>query len=85
MSELPNGVKNIIEGYYNYNTSTNKGEFFSNSEKTSPNEIGKDGEHIFMDTPTHLLYVWEGSEYVLLNGDYFAVTQTELNEILGIS
>ena len=85
LSELPNGVKNIIKGYYNYNTSTNKGEFFSNSEKTSPNEIGKDEEHIFMDTPTHLLYVWDGSEYVLLNGDYFAVTQTELNEILGIS
>jgi len=85
LSELPNGVKNIIKGYYNYNTSTNKGEFFSNSEKTSPNEIGKDEEHIFMDTPTRLLYVWDGSEYVLLNGDYFAVTQTELNEILGIS
>lgn len=85
LSELPNGVKNIIKGYYNYNTSTNKGEFFSNSEKTSPNEIGQDEEHIFMDTPTHLLYVWDGSEYVLLNGDYYAVTQTELNEILGIS
>ena len=84
-SKLPDGVKNIVTGYYKYNTTSNKGEFFSDSAKTTPNEVGIDDEHIFKDLTTNLIYVWDGSEYVLLNGDYFAVTQTELNEILGIS
>ena len=75
----PQKVKNIVTGYYKYNTTSNKGEFFSDSAKTTPNEVGIDDEHIFKDLTTKLIYVWDGSEYVLLNGDYFAVTQTELN------
>ena len=85
LANLPADVKNVVTGYYKYNTTSNKGEFFTDSAKTTPNEFGIDDEHIFKDITTKLIYVWDGSEYVLLNGDYFAVTQTELNEILGIS
>lgn len=81
--QIPNSVKNIVTGYYNYNTSTNKGEFFSDSSKTQA-VVGEDNK-LYKDNTNNLVYVFDGNEFALLNGDYFAVTQTELNEILGIS
>lgn len=82
-SQLPNSIKDIIVGYYQYNTSTSKGEFYSDSGKTSL--VAGETDKEYKDAITNLVYVYDGVEFVLLNGDYFAVTQTELNEILGIS
>lgn len=82
-SQLPNSIKDIIVGYYQYNTSTSKGEFYSDSGKTTA--VAGETDKEYKDAITNLVYVYDGVEFVLLNGDYFAVTQTELNEILGIS
>ena len=86
VSKLPEGVSFIVEGFYRYET---LGKFYlTKSGSTYSDEVSPtayDNTHLFRDKLSNLFYVSDGSEFVLLNGDYFAVTQTELNEILGIS
>jgi hypothetical protein len=86
VSKLPEGVSFIVEGFYRYETI---GKFYlTKSGSTYSDEVSPtayDNTHLFRDKLSNLFYVSDGSEFVLLNGDYFAVTQTELNEILGIS
>lgn len=86
VSKLPKGVSFIVEGFYRYETI---GKFYlTKSGSTYSDEVSAtayDNTHLFRDKLSNLFYVSDGSEFVLLNGDYFAVTQTELNEILGIS
>lgn len=92
LANLPADAKNVIVGYYVYDTTANKGKFYL--ERTGTSSYTYSGEVppsnapetvIYRDQPSKQFYISDGSEFVILNGDYFAVTQTELNEILGIS
>lgn len=93
LANLPTDVKNVVVGYYVYDTTNSKGKFYltrsgSSSSYTYSDEVAATNASettLYRDSPSNLLYVTDGSEFVILNGDYFAVTQTELNEILGIS
>lgn len=92
LANLPGDAKNVIVGYYVYDTTANKGKFYlertgtssyTYSEEVPPSNAPE--TVIYRDQPSKQFYISDGSEFVILNGDYFAVTQTELNEILGIS
>lgn len=93
LANLPTDVKNVVVGYYVYDTTNSKGKFYltrsgSSSSYTYSDEVSATNASettLYRDSPSNQLYVTDGSEFVILNGDYFAVTQTELNEILGIS
>lgn len=93
LANLPADAKNVIVGYYVYDTTNSKGKFYltrngSSSSYTYSDEVPPSNAPetvIYRDQPSKQFYISDGSEFVILNGDYFAVTQTELNEILGIS
>lgn len=93
LGNLPADAKNVIVGFYVYDTTNSKGKFYltrsgSSSSYTYSDEVSATDAletTLYRDSPSNQFYVTDGSEFVLLNGDYFAVTQTELNEILGIS
>lgn len=92
LENLPADAKNVIVGFYVYDTTNSKGKFYltrngSSSSYTYSDEVPPTNPEtvIYRDKPSNQFYISDGSEFVLLNGDYFAVTQTELNEILGIS
>ncbi len=72
----PVPVGGIVGGYWN----SADGLFYE--ESTFTTAIDGDDLTLYKDLSSHQIYVYNGATFELLNGDTYAVTQSELDDIL---
>ena len=66
----------VVLGYWN----SADGQFYE--EQTYTTTIVGETQRLYRDVPSANVYVWNGDVFELVNADYYAVSQDEMDDIL---
>ena len=66
----------MLGGYWN----SADGQFYE--EQTYTTTIVGETQRLYRDVPSANVYVWNGDVFELVNADYYAVSQDEMDDIL---